>query len=277
MKLAFHGATTMTSDIETDVVISARAGFKALEVWAAKLDDYLAAHSLADLNALFVNHGVMPLTLNSIEFIAFRGSAYTQVQARLHELGKIAQVIGCPTVIVVPSPSPDRNLPWADVVAEYVKVLRDLSSIASQYHIRLSFEFLGFGWCSVRTPRAAFEIIQKVDCANIGLTIDAAHFYGGGGLLSELEQLDPKRIFTFHLDDLEDTPKEAICDATRLLPGLGVVPLDEICVRLLRIGYDGPCSIELFRPEYWGWDPGELAVKARQAALKVLSPHFRIE
>jgi 2-keto-myo-inositol isomerase len=277
MKLAFHGATTMTSDLETDVSVTAHAGFKALEVWAAKIDRYIVAHSLAELNSLFENHGVMPITLNSIEFIAFRGSEYASIQARLHELGEIAQAIGCPTIILVPSPSPDRNLPWADVMAEYIKVLRDLSGIARQYNLKLSFEFLGFGWCSVRTPRAAFEIIQKVDRDNLGLTIDSAHFYCGGGLLSELDQLDPDRIFAFHLDDLEDTPKEAITDSTRLLPGLGVVPLDDICARLKRIGYAGPCSIELFRPEYWDWDPQELAIKARQAALKVLSPHFQIE
>jgi 2-keto-myo-inositol isomerase len=277
MKLAFHGATTMTSDLETDVAVTAQAGFKALELWAKKMDRYLAAHSLADLNALFVNHGVMPLALNSIEFIAFRGGEYAQIQARLHELGRIAQAIGCPTVIVVPSPSPDRDLSWADTLAEYVKVLRDLSSIARLYRIKLSFEFLGFGWCSVRTPRAAFEIIQKVDRDNIGITIDAAHFYGGGGRLSELDLLDPNRILAFHLDDLEDTTKEAIRDSTRLLPGLGVVPLDGICARLKHIGYDGPCAIELFRPEYWEWDPQVLANKARETAIKVLSPHFQIE
>jgi 2-keto-myo-inositol isomerase len=224
-----------------------------------------------------VNHGVTPSTLNSIEFIAFRGSEYTKIQGRLHELGRIAQAIGCPTVIVVPSPSPDRNMPWNKVMAEYVQVLRDLSYIARLYGIQLSFEFLGFGWCSVRTPRAAFEIIHKVERDNIGLTIDAAHFYTGGGLMSELDQLDPKRIFAFHLDDLEDTPKEAITDSMRILPGLGVIPLDDICARLKRIGYDGLCSIELFRPEYWNWDPQELAIKAREAALKVLSPYFQIE
>lgn len=277
MKLAFHGATTMTSDIGTDVAVSAQAGFTALEVWAAKLDRYLAARSLADLNSLFVKHAVTPLALNSIEFIAFRGDEYAQVQTRLHELGRIAQAIGCSTIVVVPSPLPNRDLAWADVVTEYVNVLRDLSEIARLYGVRLSFEFLGFGWCSVRTPRAAFEIIQAVDRDNIGLTVDAAHFYGGGGLLSELGQLDPSRIFAFHLDDLEDTPKEAIRDATRLLPGLGVVPLDEICARLKRIGYDGSCAVELFRPEYWDWDPHELAVRCREAALKILSPHFQIE
>lgn len=277
MKLAFHGATTMTSDLETDVAVTAQAGFKALEVWAAKMDRYLTAHSLADLNTLFGSHGLLPLALNSIEFIAFRGDEYASVQERLHELGKIAQAIGCPTIVVVPSPLPDRNMPWSEVLAEYVAVLRDLSDIASLYNVRLSFEFLGFGWCSVRTPRAAFEIVQECDRDNVGMTVDAAHFYGGGGLIDELDGLDPERIFAFHLDDLEDTPKEAITDGTRLLPGLGVVPLDDICARLKRIGYDGSCTIELFRPEYWDWHPQDLANKARQAALEVLSPHFDIE
>ena len=277
MKLAFHGATTMTSDLETDVAIAAHAGFKALEIWAAKIDSYLATHNLDDLKILLDEHGVMPLALNSIEFIAFRGSEFAQIEGRLHELGKIAQAIGCPTVVVVPSPLPDRDMPWSDVLAEYVKVLRDLSNIAHMYHIKLSFEFLGFGWCSVRTPRAAFEIIQKCERDNVGMTVDAAHFYAGSGVISELGQLDPERIFAFHLDDLEDTPKEAINDSTRLLPGLGVVPLDDICTQLQRIGYNGSCAVELFRPEYWNWDPQELAIKARETAIKVLSPYFEIE
>ncbi len=277
MRLAFHGATTMTSDLETDIRISAQAGFRALEVWTAKLDCYLVGHDLDQLCALFEHHGVAPLALNSIEFIGFRGNAYRDVQRRLHELGRIAQAIDCPTVVVVPSPLPDRDLRWADVRSEYVRVLRDLSEIAAAYRVRLSFEFLGFGWCSVRTPRGAYEIIQECGCDNVGLTVDAAHLYGGGGLLAELDQLDPQRIFAFHLDDLEDIPKEAVRDDRRLLPGLGVVPLDEICERLRRIGYNGSCAIELFRPEYWNWDPLELAMRARQAALNVLSPHFEIE
>jgi 2-keto-myo-inositol isomerase len=277
MKLAFHSATTMTSDLETDIAITAHAGFKALEIWAAKIDRYLVTHNLDNLKYLLDEHGVMPLALNSIEFIAFRGSEFVQIEGRLHELGNIAQSIGCPTVVVVPSPLPDRNMSWADVMSEYVNVLRNLSDIARQYGIKLSFEFLGFGWCSVRTPRAALEIIQNVNRENVGLTIDTAHFYGGGGLMSELNQLDPKRIFAFHLDDLEDTPKEAITDSTRLLPGLGVVPLEDICGRLERIGYSGPCSIELFRPEYWNWEPQELANKTYEAAFKILSPYFQIE
>ena len=147
MLLAFHGATTMPQDLETDVAVTAAAGFRALEVWAANIDRYLADHSLAELNALFVNAGVMPLTINSIEFIAFRpADEYAAIRARCRDLSRIAQAIGCPTVVVVPSPTPDRDLPWAEVVAEYVRVLRDLGDIADEYGVRLSFEFLGFGW-----------------------------------------------------------------------------------------------------------------------------------
>jgi 2-keto-myo-inositol isomerase len=277
MKLGFHGATTMTSDLETDVAASASAGFKALELWAAKVDRFLTVHSRSELQALFENKGVAPMSLNSIEFISFRGDEYAHIRSRCRELCEIAQAIDCPTVVVVPSPTPARETSWADIVEEHVTVLRDLSDVASEYGVKLAFEPLGFGWCSVRTPRGAWEIVGKTGRDNVGLVVDAAHFYGGGGLLSEIDQLDPAHIFTFHLDDLEDVPKEEISDARRLLPGLGVVPLDEICGRLKGIGYDGACSVELFRPEYWEWDPAQLAVEVKQAATKVLSPYFELE
>jgi 2-keto-myo-inositol isomerase len=161
-------------------------------------------------------------------------------------------------------------------VAEYVGVLRDLGEIAADHGVRLAFEFLGFGWSTVRTPRGAWEIVRATDRPNVGLSFDAAHFYGGGGGLDEITLLDPAQIFTFHLDDLEDMPKEAITDANRLLPGRGSLPLDSICRCLSVIGYDGPCSVELFRPEYWQWQPLELAMAAREDAVRVLEPYFRL-
>ncbi len=277
MKLGFHGATTMTSDLVTDVEISAQAGFSGLEVWAEKVDHYLLDHSLADLSALFTQHNIRPLALDAIVFIGFRGQEYPQIQARCQEVSAIAQAIQCPTIVVVAGPLPNRETSWDEVVVEYVSVLRDLGSIAERYGVKLAFEFLGFGWTAVRTPRGAYEIIQKTGRANIGMSFDAAHFYGGGGLLEELDAIDPAQIFAFHLDDLDDAPKEAFSDSIRILPGQGIIPLHAICARLKAIGYDGPCSIELFRPEYWQQDPFEVARKARNAALQILKPHFSIE
>jgi len=285
MKLAYHGATHMNSDLATDIAVSDRAGYGALEVWGAKMDSYLADHTPTDLAALFARHKVTPTALNSIEFIGFRSAEeYKQIRDRCADLCALAERIGCHVLVVVPSPTPsasagsviELNYPWDKVVQEYVTVLRDLGEIARPHGVKLAFEFLGFAWCSVRTPRGAHEIIQKAACENVGLNFDACHFYGGGGEISEMDAVDPGRICTFHLNDMEAIPKEAMDDSRRLLPGEGVIPLGTICAHLKGIGYDGLCSVELFRPEYWAWDPLELAKKARQASLKVLEPYFKV-
>jgi 2-keto-myo-inositol isomerase len=215
--------------------------------------------------------------MDALVFFAFRGVEYPQVKARLLEMCKMASAIQCPTIVVVASPLPDRKIGWDAVAAEYTAVLRDLAAIAEPYGIKLAFEFLGFGCPSVRTPRGAYEILLKVDRANVGMSFDAAHFYGGGGLLSELDDVDPVKIFAFHLDDLDDAPKEAFSDRVRNLPGKGILPLDAICQKLRSIGYNGPCSVELFRPEFWQQDPLEVARQTRKAALQVLTPYFSID
>lgn len=276
MQLGFHGATTMTSTLETDIAVAAGAGWTGLEVWAEKVDTYLQTHSLDELVNLFKSQHIQPLALDAIVFIAFRGAEYAHIQARCRQLSGIAKAIGCPTIVVVASPLPERTLAWSAVVEEYVSVLRDLGAIAAEDGIRLSFEFLGFGWCSVRTPRAAYEIVHKVNRPNIGMTIDTAHFYAGGGLLSELEALDAQKIFAFHLNDLADLPKEAITDEARVMPGDGVIPLGEICTRLQKIGYTGHCSVELFNPGYWAQDALSVSKKAREKTIQILSPYFQV-
>lgn len=287
MRLAYHGATSMNSDLVTDVKASVHAGFKALEIWADKVDDYLKDHTLAQVKDLFDANQLEPASISSIEFIAFRGGEFTQIKDRCRELCSIAEYLGGATLVVVPSPTPklqpqgdaarDLSFPWEKVVDEYVSVLRDLDDIARPCGVKLSFEFLGFPWCSVRTPRGAYEIVQKTDRPNVGVNFDVCHFYAGGGELDEIDQLDPKRIHAFHLNDLEDVPKEAITDGHRLLPGEGVIPLNDICGRLKKIGFDGLCSVELFREEYWRMDPYELAANAYKAAVGVLSPYFNLE
>ena len=37
MRLGFHGATAMTSDLQTDITATANAGLKAIELWADKM------------------------------------------------------------------------------------------------------------------------------------------------------------------------------------------------------------------------------------------------
>ncbi len=276
MQLAFHGATTIKANLESDIRNSQQAGYSALEIWTEKLDVYLERHSVIDLKTLFEQHQIAPKTLNSIEAIAFRGAEFSGLLERCEELCQIAKTIGSPAIAVIPSAKPELRTSWQAIVTEHVKVLRELSSVAKPHGIQLAFEFLGSPWYSVRTPRGAQEIIERAACDNVGMVFDIAHFAIGGGRLEEIDALEPSMIYGFHVDDVEDSAREAYLDSMRVLPGHGIAPVQEICARLKKIGYDGACAIELFRPDYWEQDPLSVAKFSRAAALKVLEPYFDV-
>ena len=274
MLLSINGATTMNATLPEDIAAAGAAGFKALEIWAAKMDAYLEAHSVAELKALFDRAGLQPASINSIEFITFRPpEEYETVVARCRELCELAQALGCAKIVVVPSPTPE-GVAWDQIRDESVRVLRELSDVASPYGVQLAFEFLGFPWCSVRTLAQCWDIVAATGRDNVGLVIDTCHFYAGGSTLSAIKEVSPEKILIFHINDVEGRPLETIEDAHRLLPGEGVIPLDDILGRLRDTGFDGLCSVELFRPEYWERDPAELAAAARAATLAVVESYF---
>ncbi len=277
MLLALNGATTMKATLPEDIAATSAAGFKALEIWAAKMDDYLKADSVGELKGLFDRADLQPASINSIEFITFRSpEEYKAIELRCQELCGLAQNLSCDKIVVVPSPTPE-GAGWKDIRDESVRVLRELSEIAALYDVQLAFEFLGFQWCSVRTLDQCWEIVRETNRSNVGLVIDTCHFFAGGSELRSIEQIDPRKIFIFHINDVEERPLETIEDAHRLLPGEGVIPLDDILVSLKQTGFDGLCSVELFRPEYWERDPGELATAARAATSATVGAHFKIQ
>jgi 2-keto-myo-inositol isomerase len=278
MLLGLNGATTMKADLPTDVRAAGGAGFKALEIWAEKLDNYMRDHSLDELNALFRQFAVVPASINSIEFITFRPEEeYRAIKSRCQQLCTWAHELDCDRIVVVPSPRPEREASPEEIKAESVRVLRELSAIADPFDVKLAFEFLGFLWCSVRTLRQCWDIVRETDRPNVGLVIDSCHFYAGGSSLRSIDEVPAEKVFIFHINDVEERPKETIEDAHRLLPGEGVIPLDKMLARLKGIGFDGLCSIELFRPAYWERAPEELAAAARMMTLQVLEPYFEMQ
>src|SRR5688572_33332317 len=72
MKIALNGATTMRADLETDIHVAQATGFDFLEIWAAKLRNFLQHRTSSELNELLAKSGVPPLSINSIEHVTFR-------------------------------------------------------------------------------------------------------------------------------------------------------------------------------------------------------------
>ncbi|HEX7589110.1 MAG TPA: sugar phosphate isomerase/epimerase [Anaerolineae bacterium] len=270
MQLGFNGATTMTSNLETDIRIAGEAGYAVLEITATKLDAFLKAHSLADAKKLIDAAQLKTYAINSIEQINFRDAeGRAAVLSRTQQLSEYAKALACPWLIAVPGPAP-AGTAWQAIRDNTVTSLRTMSEIAGRLGVNLAFEFLGFPWCSVQTAAQAWEIVKMTDRANVGMVIDTCHFYAGGSTLESIRTIDVKKFVVFHINDVEQMPKEKITDANRLFPGDGVIPLKDIIGAVRGIGYDGVASVEIFRPEYWERDPLAVAKEAKAKSMRVL-------
>ena len=270
MKIALNGATTMHADLETDIKAASAAGFDLIEIWAAKLREFLKTKTTADLKKLLNENNLEPYSINSIEHITFRTAEdYADIKAETEELSRIAEEIGCPYIVVVPGKLP-AGATKEEITDESVRVLNELGNIAEKYNVSLAFEFLGQTDCSVQTLDFCNEIVEKVNRANIGNVLDTFHFYAGNSTFEAIENLKPEKLFIFHINDAENLSKAELTDAHRLYPGEGILPIKEIKECFDKIGYDRMVSIEIFRPEYWNENPFEVARKAKEATEKVL-------
>jgi len=272
MKLALNGATTMRADLTDDLQAAKAAGFDYVEIWAAKLRNFLKERSTTELKDLFAKSGLEPLSINSIEHITFRDAhAYESIKRECEELSRIAAAVGCPCIVVVPGPLPKGGASRESVISESIRVLTELCDISAAHDVTLAFEFLGQTDCSVPTLDLAAEIVREVDRKDLGLVIDSFHFYAGNSTLDMIEALDPQMIQIFHINDAEDRPREQLEDRHRLLPGLGILPLRQMISTFRKIGYDKVASVEIFRPEYWERDPFVLARDAHAATRRVFA------
>ncbi len=270
MKIGFNGASTMKTDLPGDIRAASGKGYDFIEIWAKKMEAFLTDHTLDDLKGLLKTAQLKPLAINSVEFITFNSSwEKTNTANTIKKYAEAADQLDCPYIVLVPSPRPPGILD-REVYEESVRVLTKISDWYKNNQVRFAFEFLGFPWCSVSTLEQCLEIIQGVNRNNIGLVLDTFHFYAGGSKIETIEKVDQDKLFILHINDAENLPKEKLQDGHRLLPGEGIIPLKDIISKLKSIHYDGPVSIEMFRPEYWVRPPEEIARKGIQAIKKFI-------
>lgn len=262
-RFGLNGATTGPAELLDDVRAAQEAGYHGVEIRDSKLQQYLdGGGSPYALRKQLADAGLEVISLNSLERSTLAtGADRTGVMRRCRTLCEWASGLDCPYVIAVPSFRADG--PQGTYIRDAtIASLKEMGKIGARYGVRIGFEFLGFADCSVNTLALAREIVESLNHPSVGLVLDAFHFHAGGSTWGMLDGLDPERLYVVHLDDAEDRPPHSLTDAHRVLPGDGVIPLRDLVRRLETLGYEGAYSIELFRPEYYEWDPVKLAKEA---------------
>ena len=272
LKLGFNEATCKeNSTVEHDLALCEKYGYDYIELRLDMLKKYFETHTIDDLKDFFAASHVKPFAFNSIENINFCTPEEWEALVELFTFGcETAQAIGNPYIIVVPTVTSEvctRN--ELEVFEDSVNVLNKLADIAEPYGVKLSFEPIGDRrWCC-NSMRQGLEIVQAVNRDSVGLTVDCINVYLHDKCadVDFIRKIPKDKLFVFHINDCEDFPLGILDHCHRLMPGLGVIPVQEVADAVKSVGYDGPACLELFRPEYWAMDAdavfamGEKAVR----------------
>ncbi len=152
--------------------------------------------------------------------------------------------------------------------------LRKLAMLAVPLGIKIAYEGLSWGRTISEFPDA-WAVVSRAAAPNLGVGIDSFHVLATKTPLTELERLDPAKIFLVQLADFMWTEirsiEERITTARhfRVFPGEGVHSEDvaELVTRLDGLGYRGDYSFEVFNDDYQQMPPATVAQRAYRSAL----------
>jgi len=276
MKIGFNeGCNRFCSgqSVLDDVALCEKYGFDYIDVQSECLDRDLAAgkYTLEDLAAAFRNSKVKMLSYNALcGFNMKQGAEREAVMSALDEIIRRCDLLGCKSIVVVPTQDLSRPATLDEIRADAVEVLREMVQKTAPHGIRLSLEFCGCPNMTINRFEDAYAIVEEVDSPLVGVTLDEYHFHAMASGWDALERADGKKIFVWHLNGMENMPCGASynTDEIRLWPDLPGDCLDhKRCADTLKkIGYEGgACTIEVFRPEYYQLTPEENIRAAAEA------------
>lgn len=263
MKIGFNEGCNRFCEnhsVLADLEYCEKYGFDFIDIQSECLDRDLAAGkcTLEQLGDWFKNHHLKMLSYNALCGFNMKKTQEEKdaVMAELDEIIRRCGILGCDTVVVVPTENISFPATHKEIFDDAVVVLNQMIKKVASHGIRLSLEFCGKPGMTINRFEDAYAIVQAVDHPLMGVTLDQYHFHAMASGWDALEKADGKKIFIWHLNDMEDMPCGASynTDEIRLWPGdpRGCLDHARYADALKKIGFESDaCTIEVFRPDYY--------------------------
>jgi sugar phosphate isomerase/epimerase len=137
----------------------------------------------------------------------------------------------------------------------HVRRTKEVGKVLGDHGVRLGIEYLGTKtlvlkkkYPFVQTLAGMKELADATGLPNLGLTLDAWHWFQAGDTEDDIAGLENRDVVTADLCDAPaGIPRHEMPDSPRRLPcATGVIGLKGFLTGLVRIGYDGPVGMEPF-------------------------------
>ena len=146
--------------------------------------------------------------------------------------------------------------------------LRRMGDLAARYGVRLAYEALAWGRF-VNDFEHAQRIVNLADHPNVGTCLDSFHILSRGWDPAGIEKIPAEKIFFVQLADAPELSMDVLSWSRhyRVFPGEGAFDLTTFMAHLVRSGYDGPVSLEVFNDVFRQTAEERTAVDAMRSLI----------
>nr|WP_202106915.1 sugar phosphate isomerase/epimerase and 4-hydroxyphenylpyruvate domain-containing protein [Agromyces seonyuensis] len=146
--------------------------------------------------------------------------------------------------------------------------LRDLGDLAAAHGVRVAYEALAWGRFVDGYEHAA-RLVRLADHDAIGICLDSFHILSKGHDPEAIETIPGDKVFFVQMADAPQLSLDVLSWSRhyRVFPGEGAFDLGRFLGHLLRTGYDGPISLEVFNDTFRQSDPEETAIDAMRSLV----------
>ncbi|QJT07257.1 sugar phosphate isomerase/epimerase and 4-hydroxyphenylpyruvate domain-containing protein [Streptomyces asoensis] len=257
---------SLSGSLTEKLTAAARAGFDGVEIFE---NDLLASPlTPEEIRARCADLGLtidLYQPMRDIEAVPAEEFARNLRRAR-HKF-ELMDRLGADTVLVCSSVSPLA----ADDDALAAGQLSQLADLAQDFGIRVAYEALAWGR-HVSTYDHAWRIVEAAGHPALGTCLDSFHILSRSSDPKDLEGIEDipgEKIFFLQLADAPLLGMDVLQWSRhhRCFPGQGGFDVAGLVKHVLRTGYDGPLSLEVFNDVFRQAEAGPTAVDARRSLL----------
>ena len=267
MTLSLHQNTSSGAGYRGSLEGWSRAGIKYVELTNTMLDAFLKTDSLPAAKRVLGDLGLTPVSCACGVFGLWeptpnRAMLLDQFKGRCEQFATLGLTrIYSPTATTQKFTENDYKAGAGN--------MREIGEIAKQHGMTAMAEAVRTS-TFISTLSTLLKMTREAAHPNVMPLLDFYHFYSGLSKLEDLDQIRPREIGHVHFQDVPDMPRELLDNTTRIIPGDGIAPLNQMLRKLADKEYAGPLSVELFLPKFSQGDPFEVAREIRQKAEAVM-------
>ncbi|HXE18385.1 sugar phosphate isomerase/epimerase family protein [Castellaniella sp. UC4442_H9] len=240
----------LAGPLEERLAAAEAAGFSQVMLWARDLANHPRGYraALEQVHASRLRITGLQLMRN---YEGLSGPTHNHRLDVVKALLDMCTDVGAPLLLVRASATVDAQFDPDRVEAD----LRKLANLAVPAGVRIGFKAIPWSH-AVPDAARAWDVVSRVNHANLGLVLDAFHFIADGRPLDALNEIRPDKILLVQLADFGVPVFHELGQKTgdhlRVFPGDGV--LQEQVAAFVRhidwLGYDGDYSLLVFNEDY---------------------------